>query len=186
MGGEAVRRERGGGGRTAARGFVAGVAGGLAMAAFMALAASIEGLGPLSPLRPLGDTFADSGSREGGAGVLAFGLGLHLLVAGLVGVVCAGLVPAELRPGGAAIVCMGVAFVALAIATSYVLPAWNASLLASMPRLGGSWVMAHAVYGAVVGYVGWMGRRRGRVAAREAGSGARGPRGGEPSPAASR
>ncbi len=145
-------------------GFAAGLLGGIAMAIWMLASAAIDGMEPLAPLRPMGDTFAGSEPRGGGAAVLLYGLALHMLFSGAVGVLFTALLPGDLEPRFASVMCVGFAFAAMAIMTSFVLPAYNPSLRAEMPELGGSWVLAHAAYGATVGLFAQKLRQRRRAA----------------------
>ena len=150
-----------------APGFEAGLAGGVVMAAWMMLAALVDGMDPLSPLRPLGQTFASASPQdaESGAGALVFGLALHLLFSGAIGVLFAALLPADLEPRFASVMAVSFAFAVMGTMTSTVLPAVNPSLREAMPALGGSWVLAHAAYGATVGVVAQRLRQRGRARA---------------------
>ena len=94
---------------------------------------------------------------------LVYGLALHLLFAGAVGVVLTTLLPPWYEPRFAAAMCVGFALAVMAIMTSFVLPWVNPSLRAEMPTLGGSWVIAHAVYGLSVGALAQRLRQRGLV-----------------------
>jgi hypothetical protein len=149
--------------QTLAPGFAAGVLGGIVMAAAMVVAATLDGLEPLEPLRPLGDTFAGGEARDGGWPLLVYGIALHLLFAGVVGVLLAVLLPRDLEPRFASVMCIGYALGVMAVMTSYVLPAFNASLSYEMPVQGGAWVLAHAAYGLAAGFLIQVFRRRSRV-----------------------
>jgi hypothetical protein len=144
-------------------GFAAGLLGGLAMAVWMIASAMIEGMEPLAALRPMGHTFAGSEPLGEGAAVLLYGLALHMLFSGGIGVLFTALLPRDLEPRFAWVMCVGFAFVVMAIMTSSVLPAYNPSLRAEMPELGGSWVLAHAAYGATVGFFAQRIRQRKRA-----------------------
>lgn len=157
-------RSNGERGATLFPGFAAGLLGGLAMAGWMIAIAVIDGMEPLAPLRPMGHTFAGSGPRGEGSAVLLYGLALHLLFSGGVGVLFTALLPRDLEPRFASVLSVGFAFAVMAIMTSSVLPACNPSLRAEMPELGGSWVLAHAAYGATVGFFAQKLRQRKRAA----------------------
>ena len=61
------------------------------------------------------------------------------------------------------VVCIGFACAVMGVMTSAALPAFNPSLRSEMSELGGSWVLAHAVYGVTVGFFGQRLRQRSRV-----------------------
>lgn len=144
-------------------GFEAGLLGGAGMAAWMIASAVLGEFEPLDPLRPLGDTFAGPDGRGGGAGPLVYGLALHMLVSGALGVLFMAVLPRDFPPGSAAVMCVGFTFLVMSVMSSLLLPAVNPSLRAEMRELGGSWVLAHAAYGACVGFFGQRLRQRGRA-----------------------
>lgn len=162
MGGAATRTgvELEGAGSAARELVVAGAAvglgGGALMALWLAASAAVVGIPPLSPLRRIGLTFLGPEAVEGDPAVLAFGIFLHLVVSAVLGVVFTWILPTGFPYGGAAVVALGFAWVAMAVATSLVLPAVNPALREQMPALGGSWVAAHAVYGLAVGAGPWL------------------------------
>jgi hypothetical protein len=143
-------------------GLAAGVLGGLAMAAWMMASAAYEGLEPLAPLLPFGETFAGSEPRGPGYGNLLLGLAFHFAMSAFVGVLFTAILPRTFPPGSAAVVCVGFTFVVMAFMSSLILPAVNPALREDMPRLGGSWVLAHAAYGATVGVAAQRLRQRRR------------------------
>lgn len=147
---------------TLAAGLAAGLVGGVAMAAWMMASALVEGAEPLAPLRPLGDAFAET-ARDRTAATFLLGLALHLAFAALLGLVFTALLPPNFAPGASATVCAGMALLVLAAMTTFVLPRVNPSLRAWMPAFGGAWVIAHAVYGATVGFVAQAIRHRSRA-----------------------
>lgn len=153
-------------GATLLPGFGAGLLGGLAMAVWMVASAAIDGMEPFASLRPIADTFSAAEPRGEGAGALAYALTLHMLFAGVIGIVLTMLLPRDIEPRFASVVCVGFAFGVMAIMTSYVLPAYSPGMRERMPELGGSWVIAHAAYGATVGFFAQRFRQRGRVANR--------------------
>lgn len=141
-------------------GLAGGLLGGLAMAATMAIGAALGGLEPLDPLWPLADTFAGPGAGERGAGRFAAGFLIHLAFSGAVGVAFMVALPGDLAPHHAAAMGVGYALLLLAIMTSSVLPSVNPALRSHMPALGGTWVIAHALYGLVAGGAGQALRHR--------------------------
>ncbi|HET8541063.1 MAG TPA: hypothetical protein VFL83_14410 [Anaeromyxobacter sp.] len=159
---------RGGGAGTVRTGIAAGVLGGLAMAAWMAASAALEGAGPLAPLWPLADAFARGPGAERSAATLLLGVALHLAFSAAVGVVLAAAVPRDFGPVPAGVVCAGGALLVMAVMTTVVLPAVNPTMRAEMPAFGGAWVIAHAVYGLTVGAAAQLVRHRARLGAARA------------------
>ena len=160
---------RGGNGRTSGGtlgpGFVAGLLGGVTMALWMVVSALAADVAPLGPLEALGDTFGGAEGRERNAATFVLGILMHLAFAGILGVLFVSVLPRDFPGGMAAMMCMGFAFVVMGFMTSLVLPAVNPPLRAEMPMLGGSWVIAHAVFGITVGYAGQRLRQRGGASA---------------------
>jgi len=140
---------------------VAGIAGGLVMAGYLVIAAVALGMEPLTALAPMGATLRSPDTIGGGAGWVLFGLSLHLAVSAVVGLIFAVIVPRDHTPAVAAFLCVGLTFAVMAFMTSVVVPAVNPVLQASFHGLGGSWVIAHVLFGATAGYTGQR-LRRGR------------------------
>jgi hypothetical protein len=147
--GTATMRERS---SSAFAGSIAGLAGGLAMAACLVSAAVVEGIEPFAPLEPMGATFGEA-VEPGGAGSLLLGVLLHLAVSATVGLLFATVLPPDFPPGNAAFLCVGFALTVMGFMTSCVVPAANPLLEESFHGLGGSWVIAHALFGLTAGYL---------------------------------
>lgn len=132
-------------------GAAAGLAGGALMAAALPIGAVLGGQEPLEQLRAMGHTFLGADPGAPAPALVAWGLFVQLVASALLGVLFTALLPAGFPYGSAAIVGVGYAWVAMAIAISLVVPAVNEPLAARMPALGGTWVIAHALYGIGVG-----------------------------------
>jgi hypothetical protein len=130
-------------------GALGGILGGIAMAGWMVIAATLEGMDPLEALEPMGSALGGPEAGDGGGQRLALGLLLHLLVAGAWGVVLAAMLGHEFPAGMAAGLGVGFAFFALGVMMSVVV---TDEMRAGMRPLGGAWVIAHAVYGLVAGW----------------------------------
>lgn len=140
-------------------GALAGLLAGAVMAAVMVLAAAVNGRPPLRPLAAMGQTFVGPEGLAGAAQVL-YGVALHLAVSALLGVPLAPLLSRDSTVGRSTFIGMGYSLAVMAVMTSLVLPAVNPGLRAAMPALGGSWVIAHALHGAVLGFSAvWLRRR---------------------------
>lgn len=152
---------------TVASGAVSGLVGGVAMAAFMVVAALATGMAELHALDVLGDTFVGLERLEGMAEI-AFGAAIHLLVAVVAGLAFAAVVPRDLPPTCAVMVGMGYALFLAGFMASVVLPVVNPTFRDGMQPLGGSWVIGTVLYGAALGWLyAFAGRRtRGRAPGR--------------------
>jgi hypothetical protein len=137
--------------------------GAVAMTAFMMAASALDGDSPLSPLRAVGSTLRGPQALEGGAGTIAWGVLLHLAVGASLGVLFAAIVPRDLTLPAGMVLGAGAAILVMAMALQVVVPRVAPLLRASMPRHGGAWVIAHAVFGAVTGIAPWLRRRTGRL-----------------------
>lgn len=133
-------------------GVVAGVVAGVVMAAYLVLAAVLQELEPFTALTPMGATFRGADAAAGGAGALLFGVSLHLAVSALFGLIFALALPRDFTPGSSAFLGIGFAFVVMGFMTSLVVPPVNPVLEDSFHDLGGSWVIAHALFGLTTGY----------------------------------
>lgn len=144
--------EKAGSGRSALRaGLMAGAIGAVAKVGYMAVAALVYGKPALQPLRPLGATFRGEDVVLAGAGSLLYGLVLLVLVSAALGALFAVLLPADFETGGAALLGVGYALFVMSVITSGVLPEVNPLLRYRMPNLGGAWVIAASLWGAVLG-----------------------------------
>jgi hypothetical protein len=134
-------------------GAFAGTAAGIVMAAYLVFASVVQGMEPFTALEPMGATFGDADALVGNAGSLPFGVFLHLGVSALVGVIFAMILPRDFPAGSAAFLCVGFAFGVMGFMTSVVVPAVNPVLEDSFHGVGGSWVIAHTMFGMTAGYV---------------------------------
>lgn len=134
-----------------AAGVLSGVAGGAAMAAVVVIAAAATGIAPLQPLAAIGETFVGPEALEGTAAKVALGALVHLAVSAAFGVVFAAVVPRDLPTGCAMGLGAGGALFAMGFMMSVMVPWANPGFAAAAQVMGGSWVIAHAVFGAVLG-----------------------------------
>jgi hypothetical protein len=142
-------------------GAAAGALGGVAMMAFMMAAAALDGDTALAPLRAVGTTFREAEALDGGAGTIAWGVAVFLLFGAALGVAFAAAVPRSMDLPSGMVLGAGVGLLAMAFLVRLVVPRVAPVLAASMPRHGGAWVIAHAVFGAVAGIAPWLRRRIG-------------------------
>lgn len=145
----------------AVAGMSAGILGGAVMGLFLVLAAAVNGFEPLSPLEAIGETFTDRDAPHGSPAFLVYGIFLHLAVASLIAIVFLAMIPADLTTTCAAVTGMGFTVLVMALMSILILPAVNPELRDEMPALGGSWVIAHALYGLSLGFGQRLRRRLG-------------------------
>lgn len=138
-------------GDAAVEGLVAGIAGGVAMAALVLVIEWAAGTGPLTTL---GYFDASATADSGTAAAAVRGLVTHLAVSGVYGVVFGMIVALvkrgrRARPGGAWLIPAGALYglIVLAVAEWVILPR-TTSVLGELPL----WVLtaAHLVYGVVL------------------------------------
>jgi hypothetical protein len=143
-------------------GAAVGVGGGLLMAAWLIASAALNDRPPLAQLRAIGATFVPQVPAEVGPGLFVYGLLLHLAVSALLGILFVAMLPRGFPPVSASVAGVGYAWVVMAITTSVILPLVNAEMRAQMRTLGGAWVIAHGLYGLVLGFGPWLRTRLGR------------------------
>jgi hypothetical protein len=136
-----------------------GLVGATAMMAWMTAAASLQGDGALAPLRAVGSAFRGAEALPGGIGTIAWAAVLHLAVGAALGVLFGEVLPPVRQVPGAMVLGAALALGAMALAIELVLPHVAPVLRASMPRHGGAWVIAHAVFGAATATAPCLRRR---------------------------
>ena len=131
------------------------------MAGFLILAAAATGMDALHAMRAIGATFVGPEALLGGAGSLAYGALLHAATSIAFGLLFVAILPIDLPPLGAAALGTGYAMFVLGIMASAVVPSVNPVFRAQMQPIGGSWVIAHALYGCALGlWAARLARRR--------------------------
>lgn len=131
---------------TVASGTVAGLVAGGAMAAYLVVAALLADAPALLALGAIGAVLP--GIEGATATAAVAGVLVHAAVSAGLGVFFAWVVPRDYPPACTAGVGVGYALFAMGAAVGLFLPA---SFVWDLHAIGGSWVIAHAVYGAVLG-----------------------------------
>jgi hypothetical protein len=132
-------------------GVACGVAGGVAMMAVAMLSASSAGLPAARPLELIGASLAGADAAGGTAARVVFGALVHLATSAALGAVIASLVPRDFPLASAAVLATGLALLAMALLASLVVPIVSPTFLTGIQPMGGGWVIAHALYGFVLG-----------------------------------
>jgi hypothetical protein len=146
-------------GDSVAMGTILGLLAGVAMGLVLLVAAWWVGMPALHPFLAVGASFLGPEALEGGAGIVLYGAALHLLLSAALGVCFVALVPRDMPPVSAAGIGIGFALLALGVIASVLVPVVNPVFRAEMQPMGGAWVIAHFVYGLVLGVLFAVGRR---------------------------
>jgi hypothetical protein len=139
---------------------IAGVAGAVAMMAVIEAGAMAEGMALVRPLQVIGWTFVGPDGLGTVAVSAAFGAVIHLTVAVVLALIFTGIVGPDRERTSSIGVGVGFALFAVAIMMSLVVPWANPGFRGEMQAIGGTWVIAHAVFGAVLGLRPALGRSR--------------------------
>jgi hypothetical protein len=129
---------------------VAAAAGAVAMAAVAMVGAAVVGIAPSSPLALIGESFVGPEALAGG-GKVAYGVLVHVVTSLAFALLFVGVVPRDYRAGSALGVGVGFAMFGLMFMMSVVVPWANPGFRSGMQEIGGTWVIAHAVFGLALG-----------------------------------
>jgi hypothetical protein len=129
-------------------GAISGVAGGALMAFFAMAVCALTGYGVLFPFKAAGAAFVGVDALVGGAGVVAYGMALHLLAAAAFGMLfAAGARRTAASPSGAVVGGVAYGLLILLLMTYFVLPLVNPALRERVVLMPGSWFIHHVLYG---------------------------------------
>lgn len=128
-------------------GLVAGLTGGVLWLLAAMAHAALVGPGPLLALRLVGATLVGPVALVGGAGILAWGLFLHLALSVLLGWLFTALLPRPVTTAQAAFAAVTFAILVMVVNTSVVLPGVNPWLRDRMLLAPWGWLAAHVAYG---------------------------------------
>jgi hypothetical protein len=123
--------------------------------------AASQGVPAVQPLQVIGASFVGPEALEGPARI-AFGALVHLGTSVAFGVVFAAIVPRDFPTASGIGVGVGWALFGLGFMMSTIVPWANPGFRGEMQDLGGTWVIAHAVFGAVLGMTPALRRRLAR------------------------
>lgn len=133
-----------------ASGIITGLAGGVVMLAVAVIGARWEGLAAMHALEVIGESFVGPGALDG-AMKISFGALVHLTTSVAFGVLLASIVPRDFPMASAIGVGVGFALFALMFMMPVVVPWANPGFRRGMQDIGGTWVLAHALFGATLG-----------------------------------
>ena len=133
-----------------AAGILSGIAAGIAMMAVGMIAAATQDVPLLYPLQIVGESFVGP-EALGGVAKVAFGSLVHLLTSAALGIVFAAIVPREFGTTCAMGLGTGITLFAMGVMMSTLVPWANPGFRGAFQAIGGSWVLAHAVFGVTLG-----------------------------------
>ncbi len=136
---------------TVKAGIVAGLLGGLAMAAWLMVFTWFTGRGVLTPLKLFGGLFYGRNALAPGLGPAFWGLVAHLALSAALGVLFAAIFHREVAPLAEVASAIVYALLAWVLLTFVVLPVVNPLMREAVPSLSMAWFGAHVVYGGVLG-----------------------------------
>jgi hypothetical protein len=142
-----------------ASGILSGIAGGVAMLAVAMIGANSQGIAPTYPLEVIGESFVGPQTFDGVGAKIAFGAFVHLATSVALGILLAAILPRDFETASAVGVGVGFALFTLMFMMSLVVPFVNPGFRRGMQDIGGTWVIAHAVFGAVLGMTPVLRRR---------------------------
>lgn len=153
-GGGALRRHD-----VIASGVLTGLAGGVGMMVVAVVGAASQDLPALHALGIVGESFVGPDAFGGGGARLAFGALVHLATAAALGVLFAATFPRDFPTPSALVVGQGFALFTIMFLMPLVVPWVNPGFRGAMQGMGGTWVLAHAVFGFAVGLAPALRRR---------------------------
>jgi hypothetical protein len=132
-------------------GALAGIVGGILMAVWAMIATSALGLGPLVVPQLIGATFQGPEALVRGAGTVALGLVVHLLVSAGFGVLFATLVRRDTPLGVGMLAGVAYAMALFVLMTFIVVPVVNPVMSNRVSMMVGTTLIMHLLYGIGVG-----------------------------------
>jgi hypothetical protein len=142
-------------------GMVAGMIGGCFVALWSMASAAIAGYGLLFPFNMMGATFGGPEALIGNAGVMLWGLSVHLVVSVILGILYAFMVRPEVQNMTSLFGGIVYGMAVLAVMTYVVLPWANPILHQRVWMMPTSWFFIHAVFGIGVASVPMLERHLG-------------------------
>jgi hypothetical protein len=133
-----------------ASGILTGVAGGVAMMAVATIGAASQDLAATHALRVVGESFVGPEALDP-AGKIAFGAVVHLATSVALGTLLASILARDFPIASAIGVGVSFGLGVLMLMMTLVVPVVNPGFREGMQDIGGTWVIAHAVFGMAVG-----------------------------------
>lgn len=131
-------------------GIILGVVGGIAMLTAAMTSAVREELAPIHPLMVIGESFIGPDAFQGAARI-SFGALIHVATSVTLGVVIAAVIPRDHTVTCGMALGAGLALFAMGFMMSTIVPLVNPGFRAGFQPIGGSWVIAHILFGMTVG-----------------------------------
>lgn len=137
--------------RIVGAGIVAGIMGGIAMAALTMMYTAGIGVGFWTPLRLMAATTSGVDALIGGGGTLFWGLMIHMMASIGFGIILAAVLPRRAGAGAGFGIGLLYGVVVWAVMTFIGLPIVNTTMQARVALMPGWWFFAHLVFGGVAG-----------------------------------
>ncbi len=155
-----------------ASGVLCGIVGGVAMVGLATIAAAWQGIPAVHPLQVIGESFVGPEAFDSAAAKIAFGGLIHLVTSVAFGVLLAAMIPRDFPMASAIVAGVGFALFTLMFMMSLVVPWANPGFRPGMQDIGGTWVIAHAVFGVALGmtpaFRRWLSRQASDASAPDA------------------
>ncbi|MGQ0540161.1 MAG: hypothetical protein ACT4R6_14555 [Gemmatimonadaceae bacterium] len=146
-------------GGTLKAGALAGIIGGLLLAAFAMMMAVSNGEDILSPVRMIGATFIGPDALDGGAGIVMYGLILHVVTSIVWGVLFAAILPRTASVGFALVAGLIYGLVVMVVMLFLVMPIVNPTMRDAVSPMMTPFAIEHLLFGAALALVPIFRRR---------------------------
>lgn len=147
------------GGTIVTSGAIAGIVGGLLMAAFAMMYTAVQGIGFWAPTTLIAATLVGVDALIGGPGIVLLGLIIHMAASIAWGVLFAWLFPRRAWTGVALVLGLLYAMGVLLVMTFLVMPVVNRVMLDRVVMMFGAFMIEHLLSGAGLTLVPWLERR---------------------------
>jgi hypothetical protein len=107
----------------------------------------------------IGATFVGPTALVGGAGILLWGLAVHMMASAAFGVIFAALMRRETPPSTALLAGLAYGLAVMVVMTWVVVPFTNHVMHDRIPLMWGSWIIQHALFGVGVSLAPYFRRR---------------------------
>lgn len=134
-------------------GAAAGLTAGLAMAMWAMLTSIWHGVDILAPFEMIGATFMGPNATHATFAMTAYGMLIHGVMSALMGVLFVALLPPTCSCRFACAAGLGFGFAVLLAMTYVVMPAVNPVMRHTVEAIPKSWIIQHAIFGAMLAVV---------------------------------
>jgi hypothetical protein len=140
-------------------GIACGLGAGVAMLLLAMISAALQDVSIWRPLEALGETFVGPQALPGTAAKILFGLLVHAATSAALGITFAAIAPRDMTLASGMGVGLGFSLVSVALMMMTVVPWVNPGFRQGIAVIGGTWVIAIALFGVLVGLAPALRRR---------------------------